>query len=165
MLDIPRGLSFKCVKKLNPSVSVSALVTLIDFTLSNARQFYSFMGNPSDTEGLSQKLRSRVWTGCKKNAFPVPWFRVCFFSVSSPQFRAVFPRCVLQFSLLIYIKKSNTVRDLSRIIWIEFTWLTLNERSTFLCWRPWSGNCFKVVQNFYPLKYTISKFEIPKVCV
>ena len=28
-------------------------MTLIDFTLSNARRFYSSMGNPSDTEGLS----------------------------------------------------------------------------------------------------------------
>ena len=27
-------------------------MTLIDFTLSNARRFYSSMGNPSDTEGL-----------------------------------------------------------------------------------------------------------------
>ena len=36
----------------NPSVFVSALMTLIDFTLSNARRFYSSMGNPSDTEGL-----------------------------------------------------------------------------------------------------------------
>ena len=37
----------------NPSVSVSALMTLTDFTLCNARRFYSSMGNPSDTEGLS----------------------------------------------------------------------------------------------------------------
>ena len=35
-----------------PSVFVSTLMTLIDFTLSNARRFYSSMGNPSDTEGL-----------------------------------------------------------------------------------------------------------------
>ena len=34
-------------------MSVSALMTLIDFTLSNARRFYSSMGNPSDTEGLT----------------------------------------------------------------------------------------------------------------
>ena len=27
-------------------------MTLIDFTLSNARRFYSSMGNPWDTEGL-----------------------------------------------------------------------------------------------------------------
>ena len=40
---------------LNPSVSVSALMTLIDFTLSNARRFYSSMGNPSDTEGLTER--------------------------------------------------------------------------------------------------------------
>ena len=38
---------------LNPSASVSALMTLIDFTLSKARRFYSSMKNPSDTEGLS----------------------------------------------------------------------------------------------------------------
>ena len=38
---------------LNPSVSVSALMTLIDFTLSNTRRFYSSMENPSDTEGLT----------------------------------------------------------------------------------------------------------------
>ena len=37
---------------LNPSVSVSAFMTLIDFTLSNARRFYLSMANPSDTEGL-----------------------------------------------------------------------------------------------------------------
>ena len=37
----------------NPSVFVSALMTLIDFTLSNARRFYSSMRNPSDTEGLT----------------------------------------------------------------------------------------------------------------
>ena len=39
----------------NPSVSVSALMTpqAIDFTLSNARRFYSSMGNPSDTEELT----------------------------------------------------------------------------------------------------------------
>ena len=40
-------------KPLNPLVSVSAVMTLIDFTLSNARRFYSSMGNPSDTEGLT----------------------------------------------------------------------------------------------------------------
>ena len=36
-------------RETNPSVSVSALMTLIDFTLSNARRFYSSMGNSSDT--------------------------------------------------------------------------------------------------------------------
>ena len=39
-------------RETNPSVSVSALMTLIDFTLSNARRFYSSKGNPSDTKGL-----------------------------------------------------------------------------------------------------------------
>ena len=37
---------------LNPSLSVTALMTLVDFTLSNAKRFYSSMANPSDTEGL-----------------------------------------------------------------------------------------------------------------
>ena len=37
----------------NPSVSVSALMTPIDFTLSNAKRFYSSKGNPSDTEELT----------------------------------------------------------------------------------------------------------------
>ena len=37
---------------LNPSVSVSAFMTLVDFTLAKDRPFYSSMGKPSDTEGL-----------------------------------------------------------------------------------------------------------------
>ena len=41
----------------NPSVSVSALMTLIDFTLSNATRFYSSMGNTSDTEGLNKSSK------------------------------------------------------------------------------------------------------------
>ena len=36
---------------MNPSVSVSALMTLIDFTLSNARRFSSSMGNPRTLRG------------------------------------------------------------------------------------------------------------------
>ena len=32
--------------------TVSALMTLIDFTLSNARRFYSSMGNPLAVKGL-----------------------------------------------------------------------------------------------------------------
>ena len=44
-------------KWLNPSVSISALMTLIDFTLSNTRQFYTSMGNPSATEGLNSTFR------------------------------------------------------------------------------------------------------------
>ena len=56
---LPIGLSSSpriFTKVLNPSVSVSAVMTIIDFTLCNARRFYSSMGNPSDTEGLSQLL-------------------------------------------------------------------------------------------------------------
>ena len=47
---------------LNPLVSVSARMTLIDFTLSNAKRFYSSMANPSDTEGLrrNSKLHGQV---------------------------------------------------------------------------------------------------------
>ena len=41
--------------ELNPLRSVGALITLIDFTLSNARRFYSSMGNPSDMKGLKGK--------------------------------------------------------------------------------------------------------------
>ena len=33
--------------RLNALTAVGALMTLIDFTLSNARRFYSSMGNPS----------------------------------------------------------------------------------------------------------------------
>ena len=31
-------------------------MTLVDFTVSNARRLYSSMGNPSDTEGLNATL-------------------------------------------------------------------------------------------------------------
>ena len=55
--------------KFNPSVSVSALMTLIYFTLSNARRFYSSMGSPSDTEGLrteqTHKKDEDVYPGIK----------------------------------------------------------------------------------------------------
>ena len=50
------ALDLNSVFLLNPSaVSVSALMTLIDFTLSNARRFYSSTGNPSDIEGLTER--------------------------------------------------------------------------------------------------------------
>ena len=39
-------------KKLNPLTAEWALRALIDFTLSNARRFYSSMGNPLDGKGL-----------------------------------------------------------------------------------------------------------------
>ena len=42
--------------QLNPLIrSIGALITLIDSTLSNARRFYSSMGNPSDIKGLKGK--------------------------------------------------------------------------------------------------------------
>ena len=36
-------------------------VTLIDFTLSNARRFYSSMGNPTGVKGLSKLIRNKVF--------------------------------------------------------------------------------------------------------
>ena len=40
---------------LNPLTAEWALRALIDFTLSNARRFYSLMGNPLDGKGLKSK--------------------------------------------------------------------------------------------------------------
>ena len=36
--------------------AVGALMTLTDFTLSNARRFYSLMGNPLAVKGLISKV-------------------------------------------------------------------------------------------------------------
>ena len=41
---------------LNPLTSEWALRALIDFTLANARRFYSSMGNPLDGKGLIPAL-------------------------------------------------------------------------------------------------------------
>jgi len=38
---------------INALTAVGALVTLIDFTLSNARRFYSSVGNPLAVKGLN----------------------------------------------------------------------------------------------------------------
>ena len=38
--------------QLNALTAVGALMTLIDFTLSNARRFYSSIGNPLGGKGL-----------------------------------------------------------------------------------------------------------------
>ena len=38
---------------INPLTAECSLRALIDFTLSNARRFYSSMGNPLDRKGLS----------------------------------------------------------------------------------------------------------------
>ena len=47
-------------KILNPLTAEWALRALIDFTLSNARRFYSSMGNPLDGKGLkNQKFYMR----------------------------------------------------------------------------------------------------------
>ena len=48
----------------NPFRSVGALTTLIDFTLSNARRFYSSMGNPSDMKGLRTTI---LFSLCSKH--------------------------------------------------------------------------------------------------
>ena len=42
------------MSNLNALTTVGALMTLIDFTLSNARRFYSSMGNPLAAKGLIQ---------------------------------------------------------------------------------------------------------------
>ena len=51
---------FRCDKgiTLNALTAVGALMTLIDFTLSNARRFYSSMGNPLAVKRLKQQLRN-----------------------------------------------------------------------------------------------------------
>ena len=48
------GLNFASLSliPLNPLTGERALRALIDFTLSNARRFYSSMGNPLDRKGL-----------------------------------------------------------------------------------------------------------------
>ena len=51
--------SSQCLRKsnpvaLNPLTAAWALRALIDFTLSNARRFYSSMGNPLDGKGLKR---------------------------------------------------------------------------------------------------------------
>ena len=41
---------------VNALIAVGALRALMDFTLSNARQFYSLMGNPMAVTGLMPEL-------------------------------------------------------------------------------------------------------------
>ena len=43
-------------KAFNPLTAERALRALIDFTLSNARRFYSSMGNPLDGKGLKELI-------------------------------------------------------------------------------------------------------------
>ena len=45
--------NFSCCKWINHLTAEWALRALTDFTLSNARRFYSSMGNPLDGKGLS----------------------------------------------------------------------------------------------------------------
>ena len=44
---------------LNALTAVVALMTLTDFTLSNARRFYSSMGNPSAVKGLNWRSENK----------------------------------------------------------------------------------------------------------
>ena len=46
--------NFKNYVPINPFLAEWVLRALIDFTLSNARRFYSSMGNPLDGKGLMQ---------------------------------------------------------------------------------------------------------------
>ena len=45
--------------EIKPLRSVGALMTLIDFNLSNARRFYSSMGNPSNIKGLGKEINNQ----------------------------------------------------------------------------------------------------------
>jgi len=44
---------------INPLTAEWALKALIDFTLSNARRFYSSMGNLLDGKGLTKKTQTQ----------------------------------------------------------------------------------------------------------
>ena len=48
---------------INALTAVGALVTLIDFTLSNARRFYSSIGNPLAVKGLNEIWLTRTVFG------------------------------------------------------------------------------------------------------
>ena len=55
------GKGFNNVKNyvpINPLTAEWVLRALIDFTMSNARRFYSSMGNPFDGKGLSKGTKN-----------------------------------------------------------------------------------------------------------
>jgi len=54
------GLTTSKTVPINPSTAEWALRALIDFTLANARRFYSSVGNPLDGKGLSMKIRNKT---------------------------------------------------------------------------------------------------------
>ena len=60
---------------VNALTAVGALMTLIDFTLSNARQFYSLMGNPfrGESKGLTLafSFSDSIPTEITENVFTV----------------------------------------------------------------------------------------------
>ena len=49
-----------CIIMINALTAVGELMTLIDFTLSNARRFYSSMGNPLAVIGLKLRPSKRI---------------------------------------------------------------------------------------------------------
>ena len=49
------------VYNVNPLTAECALRALIDFTLSNARRFYSSMGKPLDGKGLNDQRKIVVF--------------------------------------------------------------------------------------------------------
>ena len=57
---VPGNVSLPFKPKVNPLTAEWALRALIDFTLSNARRFYSSKGNPLDRKGLMEADCSTV---------------------------------------------------------------------------------------------------------
>ena len=51
-----RTLNVDITQTVNALTTVGALMTLTDFILSNARRFYSSMGNPLAVQGLNVKM-------------------------------------------------------------------------------------------------------------
>jgi len=55
---------------INALTAVGALMTLIDFILSNAKRFYSSIGNPLAVKGLTESLGSlRGYDDCYNDDF------------------------------------------------------------------------------------------------
>ena len=67
------GHAKRFVQAFNPLTAEWALRALIDFTLSNARRFYSSMGNPLDGKGLSNVLWWRGPTQLNKVQLDFYW--------------------------------------------------------------------------------------------
>ena len=52
-------------------------MTLIDFTLSNARRFYSSMENPFAVKGLNKKTSERRWSVRLKEPYHITVTATC----------------------------------------------------------------------------------------